>query len=191
MIKVKSHDIHLGYNNRNNKKLILAISLLAVMAIMWIRVFIGGPKTISDADAVAVDNHDMQNSQEKDCLRLRYHSLPFVMGRDDVLSRDLFSRKPWKEKKDSRGGEPIVCSEEIASDSDIAVGISDILGSKLKAVLSGSEAFIDDKFYHIGDVLEINYLDKYYKLKIADIEDESVTFKDVKMGMKFEIKVER
>ena len=196
MIKTKSRNtsnIHLAYAGNNNKKLILAISLIGVMATMWIRVFVGGPKTISDADAVAVDTRGIQSEQKQDCLKLKYHSLPFVMGRDDILSRDLFSKKPWKDKGGSHGGEPIVCSGEIVSEPDLAAGLSDILESKLKAVLSGNEkeAFIGDKLYNIDDVLRINYQDKCYRLKIVDIEDESVTFINIKMKMKIEIKVER
>ena len=194
MMKKKSDNVpnaHLVRNGRNNKKLILAVSLLGVMAAMWIRVFIGGPKTISNADAVVVDPHDVRDSHKQECLKFRYHSLPFVMGRNDILSRDLFSKKPWKNKGDSRGGEPIVCINGVVSESDSVTEISDILESKLKAVLSGSEAFIDDKFYHIGDVLEIHCQNKHYKLRIVEIEDESVTFVNIKNKIKIEIKVEK
>ncbi len=195
MMKTKPRsisDIHLAYAG-NNRKLILAISLLGVMATMWIRVFVGGPKTISNADAVAVNDRGIQSEQKQDCLRLKYHSLPFIMGRDDTLSRDLFSKKPWEDKGGSHGGEPIVCSDDVVSEHDLTAGVSDVLESQLKAVLSGNdmEAFIGDKLHHIGDVLRVDYKGKCYRLKIVGIEDESVTFINIKTKMKIEVKVER
>ncbi len=177
----------------NNRKLILAVSLLAVMATMWIRVLFGGAKTVSNADAVALDDRGMQSEEKQDCLILKYHSLPFVMGRDDILARDLFSRKPWKEKGGSHNGEPVVCNDDIVSGPELIKGLSDVLESRLKAVMSGreKEAFIGDKLCRIGDVLRIDYKGKYYRLKIVVIKDESVIFKDCETNIRIEVKVER
>jgi hypothetical protein len=79
---------------RAEKKKAVAACLIAVMAIMWIRVLTKqAPQAAEAAFMTEQLNAEDVSNQE---LNISFIELPKVAGRNDVITRDFFASKGWR-----------------------------------------------------------------------------------------------
>ena len=71
------------------KKTVLAVCLIALMAFMWIKVFI--KKSPVAADAMLLAEQSNSEKENSTAVKVSFIELPKVIGRNDMIVRDFFS----------------------------------------------------------------------------------------------------
>jgi hypothetical protein len=75
------------------KKTMLALCLIALMVLMWVRLFT--KKAPSAAQAALMAKQTDQKEQESAPIKISFIELPQIPGRNDVISRDFFNPNGW------------------------------------------------------------------------------------------------
>lgn len=158
------------------KKTVIAVCLITVMVLMWVRVF--GKKTPQTAGA-AVTAQEAITEQSNSELKVSFVEPPKVKGRNDVLSRDFFAIDNWQEFTRGREGENLAGIEEVSvfskdGSEEVVKRIADKL--KLEAIVSGKnpQAFIDGKLLSAGGKLFVEDGTKKYECEVVGIEENTV-----------------
>jgi hypothetical protein len=148
------------------KKTAMALCLVVVMAVMWIRAF--GGKTPTGAEAVVL-SPQAPSSQSNPKTEVSFLDLPYVKGRNDVLNRDFFTVKGFS-----------LTAGNAKTNDDSDEHIKSVI-ENLKLDASGigriPQVFINGKVYTIGDELTFEDNGGIYKFEIVRIEKESVLIK--------------
>ncbi len=106
----------LGHLAAEKKKAGIALCLIAVMAVMWVKVLTNkGPQSAQAAPTLAQTEVE---EQIKDAMKITYLNLPIVPGRDDLISRDFFA---------SAGGPGLTSGET----GDATGGVEEVRGASL------------------------------------------------------------
>jgi hypothetical protein len=141
---------------RDGKKTVLAVSLLVVMAVMWIRVLVGH-RPGSAAAAVEQPAATATGTTEAVGPRITMVPLPRVSGRNDGIGRDCFSmrdRAPFGQvaAAPETSTDPEVPSETTHHDQEVVQQIAATL--KLDALVCRDgppRAFVNDRMLEVGD----------------------------------------
>ena len=151
------------------KKTIIALCLIAVMALMWVRVL--GKKTPNTAGA-ALRGEEVIEGQSNSELKISFIELPNVKGRNDVLIRDFFTVDGGNL---SSAGEVNVVSRD--GGGEVIGRIAEKL--KLEAIGVGEipRAFINDKLLAVGDKLPIVDGGNTYECEVIGIEENTVSIR--------------
>lgn len=181
-------------NNRNNvraankflsrlgadrKKSIFALSLVAVMLIMWMRVFANkGPKT-----SQAAQSQVQAESQTKPAPRkIAFIELPIIPGRNDQIARDFFNPHAWKNFGKYKEGQNSDNSRELSLIStgeggDAVARLAEKL--RLQAIVRSRrpQAFINDRLLSVGDTLTVASGAETHRLEVIGILDNAVLLK--------------
>jgi len=167
----------------DKKKTAIALSLILVMVVMWIKVLVkASPK---EARAVSRQVQSISDSQQQ--TRISYVDLPEVQGRNDILTRDFFAVRNWRNFSSSRGsgfggGDINILSDEGVVSKQLAKQL------QLGVIEMGDrpQAFINDKLVGVGDILNVINGDDTYECEVVAIEQNEVVMKfgDVKIELK-------
>ncbi|MBN1359920.1 MAG: hypothetical protein JW993_04980 [Sedimentisphaerales bacterium] len=158
----------------DRKKSILAAGLVAIMAIMWVRVLTGQkPKP----GAAASVQPPAAQGAELPSVKLRFLELPRIEGRNDCIRRDFFSAQALTGfRRDST-------PHSTSTDTEVRTGTSQQnqevvarVAQKLRveAVLEGPRAFIDDRLVGVGETLTVKEGTATYVFEVVRIHDDSV-----------------
>ena len=158
------------------KKTVIAVCLITVMVLMWVRVF--SKKTPQSAGA-SVTAQEATTEQSNSELKVSFVELPKVKGRNDVLSRDFFAIDNWQEFTRGREGENLSGIEEVSvfskdGSEEVVKRIADKL--KLEAIVSGKnpQAFINGKLLSKGGKLFVEDGTEKYECEVVGIEENTV-----------------
>ena len=166
---IKGEAVVFGAESR--KKIVIAVVLVSVMALMWVRLLLHKkPESASAATQVV-----STKAEPKGSINLKYIQLPHIEGRHDVLSRDLFSGKTWnmgdKNTAKTSGQEGLKeqgdeCIEKIRENV------------KLEAISSGAvpKAFVNGKLVEKAGRLIVKADGGKYELVIVSITENEVVF---------------
>jgi len=151
------------------KKTIIALCLIAVMALMWVRVL--GKKTPNTAGA-ALRGEEVIEGQSNSELKISFIELPNIKGRNDVLIRDFFTADGGNL---SSAGEVNVVSRD--GGGEVIGRIAEKL--KLEAIAVGEIplAFINDRPLAVGDKLPIVDGTNAYECEVIGIEENTVSIR--------------
>lgn len=101
-IKHNRVQVLFGQLAAEKKKTITAVCLLTIMALMWVRVFMGKSSQnvkAGQTDEMGIDGSSMSvadaNDNQPD-LNITFIHLPKVKGRNDCLTRDFFAIRSTK-----------------------------------------------------------------------------------------------
>jgi hypothetical protein len=166
-------------------KIILAVALIAVMGFLWIRMFLrhGKPAAASGKSPVPKAAQAAGAKSTAPPVRLSYAPLTIVPGRQDRLARDLFSVPdkavfPWQQKV-----LPVPQAEKPGADTPpedpweklirplVERMVVDAIGTDPKGT---AQAFIQDRFLSVGDVLPLKQGQTLYELKVKQIHSNAV-----------------
>lgn len=161
------------------KKTAIAVCLVTVMFLMWIRVL--GRKGPQGANA-AIVTQEVTEGQVSPELKVSFIELPKVEGRNDVLTRDFFTVGSWWDFMRGEGGKPIDDEREMIDDKeDSSEETSRWLAGKLtlEAIVLGEnpQAFINDKLLSVGDKLFVRNGTSTYECEVAKIEENTVSIR--------------
>jgi len=161
------------------KKSVIALSLIAIMAFMWIRV-IGG-KTPQAGEAALLANTAAVEEKVEPELKVFFVELPNVKGRNDMLTRDFFVA----------GSQGFGIEEVNVASGGSEEKVRRIAGQlKLEAIDSGKnpQAFINDVLLKAGDKLSVKDGRSVYECEVVRIEKEAVLIRcgDSEITLKIE-----
>lgn len=157
------------------KKTALALGLITVMAIMWVRVL--GRNTPASAKATLTAQQENLNDQANSQLKISFIELPKIPGRNDEITRDFFDSDGWrafikKAENLTGSGEVSVVSKD--GSEEVLIKVAGKL--RLEAIVLGEspQAFINGKLMSVGDRLPIRDGIDMYECKVVRIEENMV-----------------
>jgi len=161
-------DRFLGNLGIDRKKAVLAVCLVAVMIFMWVKMLIRkAPAAAQAAPTTEGENQDLsQNDPE---FEISFVELPFVKGRNDILTRDFFT----VEQAGLNGAEQTTISAK-DNKQDYARKVAASL--RLEAIGLGDkpQAYINDKLLSVGDRLYVRDGTETYECEVAVIRENIV-----------------
>jgi hypothetical protein len=169
----------------NRRKIVIAAVLLSVMAMMWLRVFLkSGPEQASAAINVGAAGSQVAANQPAQA-RLSYIKLNVTTGRNDRLTRDIFTAQNpavfgWGDDSTRRQSNIVTDPDSNrAMNAETIRRIAKVL--TVDAILVGSrgnssEAFVKDKLVTTGSKLAVKNEDKIYTFTVTEIQHNKVIF---------------
>lgn len=169
-------------------KTMTMIVLLAVMGILWGRVLLSGKKgpAAASAEELMATQQMTQTTQSNEGGVLAKIELPYVAGRNDTLSHDLFSINNWTAfaLNGSQSGDHSdvrVDSAENAEKMHQAKLEKIAQRLTLEAVIQDADgkpfqAFVDGKILSVGSTLTVKEGPDRYELTLEKISNKEVSF---------------
>lgn len=161
---------------RQRKKIIIAVCLVAVMAVLWVKLLMKKHSSaVAETGQVAGSSQPVTQAGPS----IVYCELPVISGRQDVLARDIFASNGWKGFR--RPGEKNAYGHIRTETTDH--GSADIAAAakalELAAIVTGNkyQAFIGNKLVVKGQKFDFLFQGKKYVFKVVDINDERVELK--------------
>jgi hypothetical protein len=160
------------------KKVVLALALIVLMLVMWIKVLTKTSPKTAEAGLIA-ELIEKQNQTESE-IKLSFIELPQIEGRNDSITRDFFASDNWQafigNGHKSVGVEDInIVSKD--NDQEVIRKVAENL--KLEAIVSGKDplAFINDKVMRAGDKLFVSDGIDTYECEVVEIKENTVVMK--------------
>jgi len=170
----------LGPLAAEKKKAVAASCLVAVMAIMWVRVLTKqAPEAAGAALMTEQFNQTGSSNQE---LKVSFIELPQVTGRNDVITRDFFASDDWRHF-DREKGQNLAVIEEVNivsknGNEEVIKKIAEKLKLEAIVVLSKNpRAFINDKVVSVGNKVLIRDGADTYECEVIEIKENMVVIK--------------
>lgn len=156
------------------KKSVVALCLIAVMAVMWVKVLTKESPQSAEAGLTA-EQTDMEG-QSNTKLKMTFVELPEVPGRNDIISRDIFDSVGWWDFKTDKTGNNTVGIEGV---NVVLTDVSEEVVAqqlKLQAIVLGETpwVFINDTLLSMGGRLTVNDGIESYECEVVEIEKDSV-----------------
>lgn len=165
---------------RDGKKTVLAIALVLVMAVMWIRVLVGHKP--ASAAAAATGQPKVTATAQKGPARgkTRMVELPRVTGRNDCIKRDCFDVQEWAPVRQSAAGPSTGTDTEVPvvspnHDEEVIQQVAQTL--RLAGVSLRSEnpqAFLNDRLLGVGDTLTVEHGSARLEFEVLQIREDAV-----------------
>ncbi len=178
----------------SRSKIIVAVALLAVMSLMWLKLVLSNRGDNQATVDAATSEVDQAGGNSKLETVISYVELPFVEGRSDTLKRDIFMTGNWGAFKALKGA---VAPSRNGSGNDAARAITDediaMIESiiKLDGIIASQnsatcEAFIENKLVSIGSKVAVNYNNRVLELVVTEIHKNKVVlrWKEFKLNVK-------
>jgi len=162
------------------KKAVAASCLIAVMAIMWVRVLTKQtPEAAGAAFVTEQLNAEGTPGQE---INVSFIELPQVAGRNDVITRDFFASNDWRHFDGGQERNLAVIEEvNIVSkngNEEVIRKIAEKLKLEAIVVLSNNpRAFINNKVVSVGDKVLIHDGVDIYECEVIEIKENKVVIK--------------
>ena len=160
----------------DRKKVGIALLLVAVMVLMWVRVLLrGGPKTAQAGSAVGLSASRADAGDNE--LKVAFIELPKVKGRNDMLVRDFFRSNRWRDFGKGGASNSSVSEVNVAAHSGQAAMIRRVAANlKLQAILIGEkrQAFVNDRVLHSGEQFLLKIGEDTYECEVVSIDEDKV-----------------
>ena len=161
----------------DGKKTVLAISLVLVMAVMWIRVLVGHKP--ASAGAAPQAKQEARGKQVEPAAKVRMVDVPKVPGRNDCIERDCFKMQDRAQFQQSAavqnpGADPEVPVVSPNHDQEVVQQVAQTL--KLEAVSrwDGSQAFVNDQWVKVGDRFLVKHGTGFLEFEVLRIYEDAV-----------------
>ena len=176
-----AHSVVVKQLGADKKKTVVAICVLVLMVFMWIRAF-----SKSDSDNVSASQHKEAVATESEKqLVISFVELPDVRGRNDILTRDIFTVRSWENFSGTASSG--VSSLTAKGDEKRAKQIVSKLRLEAIEISDPPKVFINDRLLGIGDKLQISDAGSIFECEIMSIEKNRVFLKcmDIEIELKF------
>jgi len=165
----------IGQLTAEKKKAVAASCLVAVMAIMWVRVLTKQMPETAEAASVTEQLNVEGTSDQK--LNVSFIELPQVAGRNDVITRDFFASKDWRYFEGGKERNLAVIEEvNIVSkngNEEVIRKVAEKLKLEAIVVLSNNpRAFINNKVISVGDKVLIRDGVDIYECELIEIKEK-------------------
>jgi len=159
-------------NTAQRKKLIFAAALLAVMGILWLRLFMGKGKPQA-ALAVSQANVLAAASAVSAGNGVVFVDLPVVPERHNILANDFFDAKLFKEFGSATSSEMTQPGNDSQNISSASAAVN---AMELVAIVNDKkpQAFIEDKLLEEGQSFRFVFHEQNYEFKVVKIYNNKV-----------------
>ena len=170
----------IGQLAAEKKKAVAASCLIAVMAIMWVRVL---TKQAPEAAGAAFMTEQLNaEGSSNQGLKISFIELPQVAGRNDVITRDFFASKGWRHFEGGKERNLVVIEEvNVVSkngNEEVIRKVAEKLKLEAIVVLSNNpRAFINNKVISVGGNVLIRDGVDTYECEVIDIKENIVVIK--------------
>jgi hypothetical protein len=158
----------------DKKKTVLALCLILLMVLMWIRIF--AKKSPVAAQAASVAKEVEVKEQESSPIIISYIELPRIQGRNDVITRSFFDPNGWSgfipDGKYLADGQQPGVIQNLANLRSRLINA----GLKLEAIELGGNprVFINGRLLSIGDKFILRDGANTYECEVVKIEENLV-----------------
>jgi len=171
-----------GRFTADKKKAVFALCLIAIMLVMWARVFAKKKPNSASAAVLSSDVVDGRSASGAGRAavrsRISFIELPKVEGRNDVLSKDFFTVKSWRDFVSGQGGKSSGAEGANISvregDQEVVGKIAARLALEAIEMSAAPRAFINDELLGVGDRLQIADGVNTYECEVIGIEQAVV-----------------
>ena len=158
------------------KKAIIAISLILVMAVLWIKNFTK-KDSVQDAQALSLTQQNADELSRE--MKFSYTQLPQIQGRHNVLTRDIFASNNWKGfRREGQLADDYWSAQTLTGIGNEA---GDIIENAVKEMTLGAivpepdrQAFIENKLLSLGQKFIFKYKHNSYEFKVLKIHEDKV-----------------
>ena len=161
------------------KKSVMAVCLIALMILLWIRVLTR--KSPQSAESAPITDQLSTEESSSSKSQISYIELPRIEGRHDVIARDFFASNGWRNFVGGKGRNLASVEEVNIISRDVSEEVIRKVAEKLKlgaVILSDTPlAFINDKVRKVGDVVLINDGADKYECEVVQIRENTVVMK--------------
>ena len=147
-----------GRLKADRKKVIIAVILVCVMVIMWVRVFTKsgpGPVSAAEVSSAGTAGNLTASASDRQGSNVTFTRLPVIKGRNDVLARDFFAVSTWQEfVRGGRENSGRAGTADRLTDDGKKLSSQDIKSRlTLEAIELGDvpRIFVNDRFVGVGD----------------------------------------
>ena len=180
----------LGQLAADKKKVGIALCLIAVMAIMWIKVLTKkGPQS---AEAGITIKQTQADAQLIEKMKISYVSLPDVPGRNDIIGTDVFDAQGWEGFDPNKGiDNPIgivgIDVELTNVKEEVATKVRELF--KLQAIGLGEnpQAFINDILLSVADKMIVSDGTETYECEVIEISQNTVLIRCRGVGIRLKL----
>lgn len=166
-----------SYLVRDGKKTGIAIALVAVMGVMWLRVLTGHKPRSAEARSRSTQT---QEEPPQKTTSVRFVELPVEVGRNDRIHRDFFTTQDWSRfsggsKSQGTGSGTEVQTVASNRKEEVITRLAKTL--RLEAVVLLSEdpqAVVNDRRVRIGATFALKDGDEVYVFEVVQIEEDAV-----------------
>ena len=165
----------LGRLAAEKKKAGIALCLITVMGVMWVKVLTKkGPQSAQAGPAIEQTEVEKQLNE---AMKIAFVELPAVPGRNDIIGRDCFAAGNWEDFK--FGEEESNTVEEVnVTSADQSKEVITKVAQQLKLQAIGlsdkPQAFINDRLVSVGDLLAVTDGTQRYECEVVEIREDSV-----------------
>lgn len=161
-----------------HKKLAVAAILLAVMAVLWVRLFVA--KRVPKTAMAAADVNIVGVTSESTTPKLVYTDLPTDACRHNALANDIFSARDFKGfRRQGQSAEESEMSESDAKNprlsGDLAAAMKEV---ELIAIVNDKkpQAFfnVTDTLLEKGQSFKFTFRDQVYDFNVVNIQENKV-----------------
>ena len=161
------------------KKAVAASCLIAVMAIMWIRVLTKQSPEAAEA-ALMTEQLNVEGTLDQE-INISFTELPQVAGRNDVITRDFFASNDWRHFGGQERNLTVIEEVNVVSkngNDEVIRKVAEKLKLEAIVVLSNNpRAFINDKVVSAGDKVLIRDGVDTYECEVIEIKENMVVIK--------------
>ncbi len=163
------------------KKVVTALFLIALMAIMWVRVLTH--KALPAAEAAVTSQEATKGRSNAESLQeISFIELPNISGRNDVLTRDFFTVAG----SGLAGAGRLNAVSENGGDEKIK-RIARKLTLEAIGLGENRQAFINDELLSIGDKLHVEDGLNTYECEVTAIEENMVLIRCAESVIKLKL----
>jgi hypothetical protein len=158
------------------KKVAVAVLLMGVMVIMWVRVLTRKNQVPVNETMLAAQAAVAQDTQPR--IKVSYLELPRVKGRNDMPARDIFAASRWEGAGAAANG-PRQSKESVRKNGNERLNDTiETIGKELKleAIFSGKnpQASISGMLVSPAGRLAVKHEGEIYEFKAVAISDNEV-----------------
>lgn len=169
-----------GYLLHDGKRVGIAMALVVVMAVMWLRVLTGQKPSSAGATArPAPQTTEAPRSPRE----MRFIELPVQSGRNDRIHRDFFTTDDWSRfskgsGSQGTGADPEVQKIPLNRTQEVVDRLAKTLRLEVVVLLSGDpQAVINDRRVRLGDTFSLKDGADVYVFEVVQIQEDAVLVK--------------
>ena len=169
-----------GHIGASKSKIVLAIVLVSVMALLWAKVLLAEKTGPENAKAESEITGSV-STDKSGKIKIEYTKLGVVAGRHDILMNDMFGVKDWCDEKTVEMVDPVV--EPVNQPEGDAVTEEQLVKLletvKVEMILVGekgkeTEVVINDKIMTVGSTFELMQGEEKFVVEVKELSKNEV-----------------
>jgi len=161
----------------DKKKVVFALSLIIVMAVMWIKLLSGNKPDAAKGTPPATQSATQGQSDPQ--VKISFMDLPKVPSRNDVITKDFFTLSSWQSFIKNEEGKNLTGIKEVSvlsedGNEEVITRVAQKLELEAVFLADNPQAFINNKLLSLSDKLLIRDAGGIYEFEVIGIHEDFV-----------------